>query len=49
MNLLVGVGIPVRIVSAFKILHDKVIVADRRSMQLGPYSDPASVFNRNAE
>lgn len=30
MILLVGAGIPVRTVSAYKILHDKMIVADGR-------------------
>lgn len=44
MNLLVSAGIPVRTVSVFKILHDKVIVADRRNTQLGSYN-----YSRAAE
>lgn len=44
MNLLIGAGIPLRTVSAFKILHDKVIVADRRNTQLGSYN-----YSRAAE
>ncbi|ELN34711.1 putative phospholipase D, partial [Salmonella enterica subsp. enterica serovar Enteritidis str. 629163] len=30
MNLLTSAGIPVRTVSVYKILHDKVIVSDGR-------------------
>lgn len=44
MNLLVSAGIPVRTVSVFKILHDKVIVTDRRNTQLGSYN-----YSRAAE
>jgi phosphatidylserine/phosphatidylglycerophosphate/cardiolipin synthase-like enzyme len=35
MNLLTSVGIPVRTVSAYKIMHDKVIVADGRIQSPG--------------
>lgn len=49
MNLLVGAGIPVRTVSAFKILHDKVIVADRRNTQLGSYNYTRAAEKSNSE
>lgn len=38
MNLLIGAGIPVRTVSVYKILHDKVIVADGRNTQVGSFN-----------
>lgn len=38
MNLLAGAGIPVRTVSAWKILHDKVIVTDGRNTQIGSFN-----------
>lgn len=38
MNLLVNAGIPVRTVSRYKILHDKVIVTDGRNTQLGSFN-----------
>ncbi|BBJ69878.1 hypothetical protein ECC18A13_p11200 (plasmid) [Enterobacter sp. 18A13] len=38
MNLLAGAGIPVRTVSTYKILHDKVIVADGRNTQVGSFN-----------
>jgi phosphatidylserine/phosphatidylglycerophosphate/cardiolipin synthase-like enzyme len=38
MNLLVGAGIPLCTVNVFKILHDKVIVADGCNTQLGSYT-----------
>ena len=49
MNLLVGAGIPVRTVSAFKILHDKVIVADRLNTQLGSYNYSRAAEKSNSE
>jgi phosphatidylserine/phosphatidylglycerophosphate/cardiolipin synthase-like enzyme len=33
MNLLVNAGIPVRTVSQYKIMHDKVIIADGRNVE----------------
>jgi hypothetical protein len=35
MNLLVNAGIPVRTVSQYKIMHDKVIIADGRNIEVG--------------
>jgi hypothetical protein len=35
MNLLVNAGIPVRTVSQYKIMHDKVIIADGRNVEVG--------------
>lgn len=49
MNLLVGAGIPVRTVSTFKILHDKVIVADMRNTQLGSYNYTRAAEKSNSE
>lgn len=37
MNLLVNAGIPVRTVSKFKILHDKVIVTDGVNVETGSF------------
>lgn len=47
MNLLSGAGIPVRTVSRYKILHDKVIVTDGRNTQVGSfnYSRAAAISN----
>jgi hypothetical protein len=41
MNLLVSAGIPVRTVDAYKILHDKVIIADGRNTEVGSFNFPA--------
>lgn len=49
MNLLVGVGIPVRTVSAYKILHDKVIVADGRNTQVGSFNFSRAADRSNSE
>lgn len=49
MNLLVGNGIPVRTVSAFKILHDKVIVADGRNTQVGSFNFSRAADRSNSE
>jgi phosphatidylserine/phosphatidylglycerophosphate/cardiolipin synthase-like enzyme len=38
MNLLTNAGIPVRTVSSFKILHDKVLITDRKNTQLGSFN-----------
>lgn len=38
MNLQADAGIPVRTVSTFKILHDKVIVTDGRNTQVGAFN-----------
>ncbi len=38
MNLLVNAGIPVRTVSQFKIMHDKVIITDGRNVETGSFN-----------
>lgn len=38
MNLLTSAGIPVRSVSVYKILHDKVIVSDGRHTEVGSFN-----------
>jgi hypothetical protein len=38
MNLLVNAGIPVRTVSQYKIMHDKVIIADGRNVEVGSFN-----------
>lgn len=49
MNLLVGAGIPVRTVSVYKILHDKVIVADGRNTQVGSFNYTRAADRSNSE
>lgn len=49
MNLLVGAGIQVRTVSSYKILHDKVIVADGRNTQVGSFNFSRAADRSNSE
>lgn len=49
MNLLVGAGIPVRTISAYKILHDKVIVADGRNTEVGSFNFSRAADRVNSE
>ncbi|EAP7307817.1 phospholipase D family protein [Salmonella enterica] len=49
MNLLAGVGIPVRTVSAYKILHDKVIVSDGRHTEVGSFNFSRAADRSNSE
>ncbi|EAZ4637596.1 phospholipase D family protein [Salmonella enterica] len=49
MNLLAGAGIPVRTVSAWKILHDKVIVTDGRNTQVGSFNFSRAADRSNSE
>ncbi|EHZ5133445.1 phospholipase D family protein [Salmonella enterica] len=49
MNLLVNAGIPVRTVSKFKILHDKVIVADGRHTEVGSFNYSRAADKSNSE
>lgn len=49
MNLLAGAGIPVRTVSTYKILHDKVIVADGRNTQVGSFNFSWAADRSNSE
>ena len=38
MDLLTGAGIPVRTVSAYSILHDKVIITDGQNTEVGSFN-----------
>lgn len=49
MNLLVNAGIPVRTVSRYKILHDKVIVTDGRNTQIGSFNYSRAAARSNSE
>jgi hypothetical protein len=44
MNLLVNAGIPVRTVSQYKIMHDKVIIADGRNVEVGSFNYTAPLI-----
>lgn len=49
MNLLTGAGIPVRTVSTYKILHDKVIVSDGRHTEVGSFNFSRTADRSNSE
>lgn len=49
MNLLTGAGIPVRTVSVYKILHDKVIVTDGRNTEVGSFNYSRAADRSNSE
>jgi phosphatidylserine/phosphatidylglycerophosphate/cardiolipin synthase-like enzyme len=49
LSSLSGAGIDVRTISAYPIHHDKVIVADRRTVQLGSFNYSAAAASRNSE
>ncbi|EJK1259063.1 phospholipase D family protein [Salmonella enterica] len=49
MNLLVGAGIQVRTVSTYKLMHDKVIVADGRNTELGSFNYSRAADRVNSE
>lgn len=49
MNLLVNSGIPVRTVSRFKIMHDKVIIADGRNVEVGSFNYTRAADRSNSE
>lgn len=49
MNLLVNAGIPVRTVSKFKIIHDKVIVTDGVNVETGAFNYSRSAARSNSE
>lgn len=49
MNLLVNAGIPVRTVSQFKIMHDKVIITDGRHVETGSVNFSRAVARSNSE
>lgn len=49
LNLLVNAGIPTRIISAYKITHDKVIVADERTTETGSFNYTRAATRSNSE
>jgi phosphatidylserine/phosphatidylglycerophosphate/cardiolipin synthase-like enzyme len=49
MNLLVNADIPVRIVSRFKIMHDKVIVTDGQNIEVGSFNYSRAAATSNSE
>jgi phosphatidylserine/phosphatidylglycerophosphate/cardiolipin synthase-like enzyme len=49
MNLLVSAGIPVRTVDTYKILHDKVIIADGRNTEVGSFNFSRAADRANSE
>ncbi|WP_339382230.1 phospholipase D family protein [Rahnella sp. CJA17(1/100)] len=49
INLLVNAGIPVRTVSQFKIMHDKVIIVDGQTVETGSYNYTLSAARSNSE
>lgn len=49
MNLLVNAGIPVRTVSQFKIMHDKVIITDGRNGETGSFNFSRAAARSNSE
>ena len=49
MNLLTNAGIPVRTVNSFKILHDKVLITDRKNTQVGSFNYSTSAARGNSE
>jgi hypothetical protein len=49
MNLLVNAGIPVRTVSQFKIMHDKVIITDGRNVETGSFNFSRAAARSNSK
>jgi phosphatidylserine/phosphatidylglycerophosphate/cardiolipin synthase-like enzyme len=49
MNTLVNAGIPVRTVSQFKIMHDKVIVVDGQTVETGSFNYTRAAAHSNSE
>lgn len=49
MDLLVNAGIPVRTVSSFKALHDKVIIVDGKNTQVGSFNFSQAADKLNSE
>lgn len=49
MNLLVSAGIPVRTNDRYAILHDKAIVVDARTVEVGSFNYTRSAAVRNSE
>lgn len=49
LNALVSAGVPVRVNGHYAIQHDKVIVADGRTVQTGSFNYTSSAEKRNSE
>ncbi|PJX33287.1 endonuclease, partial [Klebsiella sp. A-Nf5] len=49
MNFLANAGIPVRAVSQYKIMHDKVIIADGRNIEVGSFNYTRAADRANSE
>jgi phosphatidylserine/phosphatidylglycerophosphate/cardiolipin synthase-like enzyme len=49
MNLLVSAGIPLRTVSQFSIMHDKVIVTDGQNTETGSFNFSRAAARANSE
>ena len=49
LSALVNAGIAVRTINAYPIHHDKVIVADRETVELGSYNYSEAAAKRNSE
>ena len=49
MNLIVGAGIPLRVVSAYAIHHDKYIVVDGKHIETGSFNYSQAAAKSNSE
>ena len=49
MNLIVGAGIPLRVVSAYAIHHDKYVVVDRKHTETGSFNYSQAAAKSNSE
>lgn len=49
LNLIATAGIPVRLDSAYRIQHDKTIIADRQTVETGSFNYTASAERSNSE
>jgi phosphatidylserine/phosphatidylglycerophosphate/cardiolipin synthase-like enzyme len=49
MNLLVNADIPVRTVNRFKIMHDKVLIVDNHTVEVGSFNFSRAAARSNSE
>jgi phosphatidylserine/phosphatidylglycerophosphate/cardiolipin synthase-like enzyme len=49
MNLIMGAGIPLRVVSAYTIHHDKYIVVDGKHTETGSFNFSQAAAKSNSE
>src|SRR2546423_11877770 len=49
LSALANAGVEVRLISAYSIHHDKVIIADRQTVELGSYNYSDAAAHRNSE